>query len=116
VTRLPVLRLLLPFLCCSLLWGQNIALDNTAQYIGDGRYSWTVFLKGDTSQVASVQYTLHPTFPEPVVWGKGSNYAFSANGWGEFNIVARVYFKDKKKQPTIINYWLRLFSTQRGKR
>src|SRR5215216_6775980 len=114
--RLSGSRLLLFFLCSSLLCGQNIAVDNTAKYIGDGRYSWTVFLKGDTSQVASVQYTLHPTFPEPVVWGKGSNYAFSAVGWGEFNIVARVYFRDKKKQPMIINHRLRLFSPQRGKK
>jgi transcription initiation factor IIF auxiliary subunit len=90
---------------------QNVTIDNTAKYAGNGRYSWTVFVKGDAkslAQIGSVQYTLHPTFQNPVVFGKGANFSYSAVGWGEFNIVAKISYKDKRA-PTTINYWLRLF-------
>lgn len=90
---------------------QNIAIDNTARYAGNGRYSWTVFVKGDAkslAQLESVQYTLHPTFQNPVVWGKGANFSYSAVGWGEFNILTKIFYKDKRT-PTTVNYWLRLF-------
>ena len=113
--RLPIL-VVVSLTCIGSVWAQNIIVDNTAKYLGDGRYSWTVFLKGDISQVASVQYTLHPTFREPVVSGKGTNFAYSAVGWGEFNIVAKIYLKDKSKKPVVTNYWLRLFSTNQSKR
>jgi len=92
-------------------WSQNVAVDNTAQYRGNGQYSWTVFLRGDPSalqQVKSVQYTLHPTFNKPVVWGSGGNFSYSAIGWGEFNIVATIYYKDGKSEA--VNHWLRLSS------
>jgi transcription initiation factor IIF auxiliary subunit len=95
--------------------GQTMSVNNTAQYLGNGRYSWTVFLKGDLAHVASVQYTLHPTFPEPVVWGKGPNFAYSSVGWGEFNVLARIYYKDKLRKPTTLNHWLRLFTEEKAK-
>ena len=59
-------------------------------------------------QVKSVQYTLHPTFTNPVVWGTGNNFSYSAVGWGEFNIVATIYYKNGKS--VVINHWLRLSS------
>lgn len=96
---------------CLPMWSQNVALDNTARYRGNGQYSWTVFLKGNPAalqQVKSVQYTLHPTFSRPVVWGSGSNFSYSAIGWGEFNIVATIYYKNGRSE--VVNYWLRLSS------
>ena len=96
---------------CLLVSAQDIGVDNTFKYIGNGRYSWTVFVTGDANalgQIDKVQYTLHPTFPQPVVWGQGPNFSFSAIGWGEFNILARIFYKDTRRQPTTINHWLRL--------
>ncbi len=96
---------------CLLASAQSIAIDNTAKYVSSGRYSWTVFVKGDAkslAQIDSVQYRLHPTFQNPVVWGKGRTFSYSAVGWGEFNIVATIFYKDKRT-PTTINYWLHLF-------
>jgi WD40 repeat protein len=43
--------------------------DNVAKSIGDNKWEWTVFIKGDHQDIAKiscVQYTLHPTFPNPV--------------------------------------------------
>jgi transcription initiation factor IIF auxiliary subunit len=95
------------------LSAQNIGIDNTAKYLGNGQYSWTVFATGSESalsQVSGVKYTLHPTFPDPVVWGKGANFSYTANGWGEFDIAATIYYKDKKRKPTSIVHPLKLFA------
>jgi transcription initiation factor IIF auxiliary subunit len=96
------------------LWltAQNIGVENTAKYIGNGQYSWTVFVTGNPhslAQVESVRYTLHPTFPQPIVWGRGANFAFTGVGWGEFNVVATIFYKNKQLKPTTINHWLSLF-------
>jgi transcription initiation factor IIF auxiliary subunit len=96
---------------CLPVWSQDVAVANTARYQGHGRYSWTVFLKGEPAalqQVKGVQYTLHPTFSKPVVWGSGRSFSYSAIGWGEFNIVATIYYKNGRSE--IVNHWLRLSS------
>jgi transcription initiation factor IIF auxiliary subunit len=105
------------FVGCVSVWAQNVGIDNTAKYLGNGRYNWTVFATGDAkalSEVGAVQYTLHPTFSNPVVWGSGPTFAFSAVGWGEFNLVAKIYYKDKRRPPTTINHWLHLFSNSKA--
>ncbi len=70
-------------------YGQNIGANNTAKYVTDGRYDWTVFIVADKdtlNKISYVQYTLHPTFNPPV--RKGTNpggpypFSISANGWG----------------------------------
>lgn len=97
------------FGACIAAWSQTVVVDNTAQYRGNGQYSWTIFLKGNAAalqQVKSVQYTLHPTFAKPVVYGTGSNFSYSAAGWGEFNIVATISYKNGTS--TVVNHWLRL--------
>ena len=88
---------------------RGVAFDNTATYVGDGRYSWTVFVNADAATLArirSVQYTLHPSFSNPVrtVTNRQNRFALSANGWGEFTIYAKVSFNDG----TTKNYSYRL--------
>ena len=86
---------------------QSVAVSNTSRYVGDGRYDWTVFVYGPrvaADQVRCVEYTLHPSFPNPVrrvcVRGKDVDHAFalSSNGWGEFTIALRVLFRDGTEQ------------------
>ena len=100
------------FLGCLAISAQDIGIDNTAKYLGNGQYSWTVFATGDAKALAGidkVQYTLHPTFTNPIVYGKGANFSYSATGWGEFNIVAKIFYKQKGKPPATVTHWLRLF-------
>ncbi len=78
---------------------QQISADNTARDLGNGRWYWTVFIKPPSEildQIESVEYTLHPTFSNPVqrVYDKGHDpnqaFPFSATGWGVFTIRIRV--------------------------
>jgi transcription initiation factor IIF auxiliary subunit len=84
-----------------------LAVSNTSRAVGDGRYDWTVFVFGTrvtSDEVKCVEYTLHPTFPNPIrrvcVRGSDIQHAFplSSNGWGEFTIAVRVFFRDGTQQ------------------
>ncbi len=90
---------------------QKIKLANTSTYTGPGRWDWTVFVVADQSaldSISHVQYTLHPTFPEPkrIVRTRENDFALSASGWGEFEIRARVLFKDSTV--VAVEHWLNL--------
>ena len=81
----------------------DIRADNTAVNAGNGRWDWTVFIQADEaalSEVKSVEYTLHPTFANPIrnVTDRGTDrqkaFPLSANGWGTFEVAIKVIFKD----------------------
>jgi hypothetical protein len=72
--------------------------DNTARRAGDQTWDWTVFINADQntlSNVRCVEYTLHPTFPNPirtVCDDPANHFALSARGWGTFEI--KIIFRD----------------------
>lgn len=98
-------RILLPVICGFLVLAETspaqprLTFNNTATYLGNGQYHWTVYVDADAATLArirSVQYTLDPSFPNPVqrVTTRQNKFALSAKGWGEFTIYARVQFTD----------------------
>jgi transcription initiation factor IIF auxiliary subunit len=93
----------------------GITVGNTSKPAGDGRWNWTVYITAPPtvlSQIRCVEYTLHPSFPNPIrrvcAQGKDPRHAFplSTNGWGEFTIKVRVFFA--KGNPQVIDYPLKL--------
>jgi transcription initiation factor IIF auxiliary subunit len=85
---------------------QPLTAENTSRYLGNGRWNWTIYLAGPDSlidRVSCVQYTLHPTFPNPVreicaLGNRQQAFALSATGWGTFNVPVRITFKDGTTQ------------------
>jgi transcription initiation factor IIF auxiliary subunit len=82
-----------------------------ARYFGDKYWNWSVWLDGPTAeldQIKFVEYTLDPTFPNPVrrSGDRESQFKLSAGGWGEFIIYAKVIFRDGSQRS--IDYPLRL--------
>lgn len=115
------LKKILMILICNLLvcsgYTQTIKVANTWTRSGapKGYYKWTVYLDTDTSTcktISYVEYYLHNTFKQPVVkvsnthWKK--KFPYSATGWGEFNIRAKIVFRDPRKKHQYVNYWLKL--------
>lgn len=102
--------IVLPVICFCQLSERNI--KNTSQYRSKGRYNWRIYI--DTSStvlntIESVQYTLHPTFRQPNVYGNPSDhFSYSALGWGEFNVIVRIKYRDRRKQSQVFNHWLDL--------
>ena len=120
MNRLEIIKIARQFVlvcfCCVIttltVFGQeSVQVRNSARYIGSGRYDWTVCLSRDTpasvlDAIEFVEYTLHPTFPNPVQRGEDRYFSYSAYGWGEFNKIVKVRFKDGRE--ATINYELNL--------
>lgn len=76
----------------------SITTENTATKVEDEKWQWTIFIKGSDDaikQVQCVEYTLHPTFQNPVqtVCQRGSAdhaFPYTAIGWGTFTVKIRV--------------------------
>jgi transcription initiation factor IIF auxiliary subunit len=74
-------------------------------------YEWCVFVDdspADLNSIKAVEYTLHPSFPDPIrlVKDRASRFALFSAGWGGFTIKARVIFSDDSSLNT--SYFLRL--------
>lgn len=101
--------------CALPLCAQNkISATNTAEYLSNQRWEWSVYLVTSPdvlSHIKCVQYTLHPTFPNPVrlVCEKGTDsrpFALNGEGWGEFEIPIAVTFDNGSRQ--VFTYQLKL--------
>jgi transcription initiation factor IIF auxiliary subunit len=77
----------------------SFRLMQSQKFEGDDWWSWSVWIEGgpaDLTKVESVEYTLHPTFPEPVrtVTTRGNKFKLTTGGWGTFPVYARVQLKN----------------------
>lgn len=64
--------------------------------------------KDALSQVNSVTYTLHETFPDPVrhVTDRESGFKLKSKGWGEFQVKVEIYLENREKLTEY--HWLEL--------
>ena len=95
----------------------SLDIQQTASYVGDGRWNWSVWVDGpdaELDRVESVEWVLHPTFPNPVVLvtQRQTKFRIDRNGWGEFEIYANVTTKDGHRQH--LEYRLRLAESGTG--
>jgi hypothetical protein len=74
-------------------------IQQSEDYQGNDWWKWAVWIEGsppDLNQIVNVEWTLHPTFPNPI--RKSSNRAtkfmLETGGWGTFQIRARLQMKD----------------------
>jgi transcription initiation factor IIF auxiliary subunit len=77
----------------------------TGQRYEHNWYDWCIFGSGDPADlqhIKVVEYTLHPSFPEPVrtIADVGHRFAVASNGWGSFTARIRVIFADGKEEFT----------------
>jgi transcription initiation factor IIF auxiliary subunit len=93
----------------------KITVSNTSKSMGDGRWDWTIFIKAEKpvlDKIQCVEYTLHPSFPNPIrkVCSAGipaQAFALSSNGWGTFAIKVRVLYRDNSVQQLQYNLVLK---------
>jgi hypothetical protein len=101
MTKMP---LLIALTYVALMYPQtksSIAVDNTAVYKGNDQWEWTIFLKSSPDVLKSieyVQYTLHPTFYDPIqkvykTTDPDQPFGLTRTGWGVFEVPVKVVFK-----------------------
>jgi hypothetical protein len=75
----------------------TLRVEQSCHHEGDGWWRWAVWLTGDElAEVELVEYTLHPTFPDPhaVVQHRDSGFRIERTGWGEFRIYLKAHLRD----------------------
>jgi hypothetical protein len=87
----------------------NIVQD--MRYLGSGWWWWSVSINGPKAELATIKcvvYQLHETFPNKTLTVKDRNTRFAMEqvGWGEFEVIAKVY--RKQGDPIELKHWLML--------
>jgi len=95
----------------------TITLENRSQYtrkVGSTDFwEWTAYVKCDPpdslDDIEYVEYHLHPTFHNPVrrVFSQQGGFPLRSEGWGTFELKARVVFKGSEKEPRILKHELK---------
>jgi TIR domain/YEATS family len=80
----------------------TVRVEQEATYQGKDHWKWAVWVEGpdrELDAIESVEWTLHPTFKNPVrrVWDRSTKFRIEASGWGEFEINAHAFMKDGAK-------------------
>uniref|UniRef100_H2Z5U9 YEATS domain-containing protein 4 n=1 Tax=Ciona savignyi TaxID=51511 RepID=H2Z5U9_CIOSA len=99
-----------------------IVYGNSARYFGKKReddghtHSWTVYLKPFYNEdmsvyVKKIQFKLHESYANPIRVVTKPPYEVTETGWGEFEIVIKIFFHDPNERPLTIYHALRLFQT-----
>ena len=97
-----------------------VVVGNTSNYLGGKRdtdghtHSWTVYLKPFKSEdmsayVKKVHFKLHDSYSQPLRVLTKPPYRVSESGWGEFEIMIKVFFHDPSEKPVTFLHLLKLF-------
>lgn len=90
---------------------QPLEVKQESHYRGNDRWDWSVWIEGtakDLDQIEYVEYTLHPTFPKPLLrrTSRLQNFRLKSAGWGEFMIGVEIKKRDGTGSRT--QHWLTL--------
>ncbi|GFG31551.1 hypothetical protein Cfor_00462 [Coptotermes formosanus] len=100
-----------------------VVYGNIARYFGKKReedghtHQWTVYVKpyhneDMSTYVKKVHFKLHESYAEPNRIVVKPPYEVTETGWGEFEIVIKIYFHDPNERPTVTLYHiLKLFQS-----
>lgn len=89
-----------------------IVYGNIARYFGKKReedghtHQWTVYVKpyhneDMSTYVKKVHFKLHESYADPNRIVVKPPYEVTETGWGEFEIVIKIYFHDPNERPTV---------------
>ncbi|XP_051172263.1 YEATS domain-containing protein 4 [Leptopilina boulardi] len=99
-----------------------IIYGNIARYFGKKReedghtHQWTVYVKPYNNEdmstyVKKVHFKLHESYNNPNRIVTKPPYELTETGWGEFEIVIKIYFHDANERPVTIYHILKLFQS-----
>ncbi|KAG6465200.1 YEATS domain-containing protein 4 [Manduca sexta] len=99
-----------------------IVYGNIARYFGKKReedghtHQWTVYLKPYANEdmsvyIKKVHFKLHESYANPNRIVTKPPYELMETGWGEFEIVIKIYFHDPNERPVTLYHILKLFQS-----
>ncbi|XP_026747692.1 YEATS domain-containing protein 4 [Trichoplusia ni] len=99
-----------------------IIYGNIARYFGKKReedghtHQWTVYVKPYANEdmsayIKKVHFKLHESYANPNRIIAKPPYELTETGWGEFEIVIKIYFHDPNERPVTLYHILKLFQS-----
>lgn len=90
---------------------EKFSIQQWEKYEGQDWWKWAVWIEAPDEALDSIEFvewTLHPSFPNPIrkINNRASKFRLETGGWGVFQIVARVQMKDGIQ--TKLRHYLRL--------
>ncbi|KAK2167294.1 hypothetical protein LSH36_30g09016 [Paralvinella palmiformis] len=100
-----------------------IVYGNIARYFGKKReedghtHQWTVYIKPFRNEdmsayVKKVHFKLHESYTNPNRVITKPPYEVTETGWGEFEVIIKLYFNDPSERPVTIYHLLKLFQSE----
>lgn len=100
-----------------------IVYGNVARYFGKKRdedghtHQWTVYVKPYRNEdmstyVKKIHFKLHESYSSPNRVVTKPPYEVTETGWGEFEIVIKIYFHDPNERPVTLYHILKLFQSE----
>ncbi|KAK7093862.1 YEATS domain-containing protein 4-like [Littorina saxatilis] len=100
-----------------------IVYGNVARYFGKKReedghtHQWTIYLKPYRNEdmsayVKKVHLKLHESYPNHNRVIMKPPYEVTETGWGEFEVIIKIYFNDPNERPVTIYHLLKLFQSE----
>jgi len=89
----------------------EFTIEQWEKYEGEDWWKWAVWVEGRDEAldlIEFVEWTLHPTFPNPIrkIHDRASKFRLATGGWGVFQIVARAQMKNG--QQAKLRHYLKL--------
>nr|XP_020455220.1 YEATS domain-containing protein 4 isoform X2 [Monopterus albus] len=99
-----------------------IVFGNVARYFGKKReedghtHQWSVYVKPYRNEdmsayVKKIQFKLHESYGNPLRVVTKPPYEITETGWGEFEIVIKIFFIDPNERPVTLYHLLKLFQS-----
>uniref|UniRef100_A0A2K6SD67 YEATS domain-containing protein 4 n=1 Tax=Saimiri boliviensis boliviensis TaxID=39432 RepID=A0A2K6SD67_SAIBB len=99
-----------------------IVYGNVARYFGKKReedghtHQWTVCVKPYRNEdmsayVKKIQFKLHESYGNPLRVVTKPPYEITETGWGEFEIIIKIFFIDPNERPVTLYHLLKLFQS-----
>ncbi|XP_076967497.1 YEATS domain-containing protein 4 isoform X1 [Tamandua tetradactyla] len=99
-----------------------VVYGNVARYFGKKReedghtHQWTVYVKPYRNEdmstyVKKIQFKLHESYGNPLRVVTKPPYEITETGWGEFEIIIKIFFIDPNERPVTLYHLLKLFQS-----
>ncbi|XP_033642174.1 YEATS domain-containing protein 4-like [Asterias rubens] len=99
-----------------------IVYGNISRYFGKKReedghtHQWTIYIKPYRNEdmstyVKKIQFKLHESYANAIRVVSKPPYEIQETGWGEFEIIIKIFFVDPNERPVTLYHFLKLFQT-----
>ncbi|XP_060077597.1 YEATS domain-containing protein 4-like [Ylistrum balloti] len=100
-----------------------IVYGNIARYFGKKReedghtHQWTVYVKPYKNEdlsgyIKKIHFKLHDSYPNHNRVVTKPPYEVTETGWGEFEVIIKIYFVDPNERPVTLYHLLKLFQSE----